>query len=77
MIMVIVNDHILPIHILNEKLLHVMMRENIILIPQDVTDEHDQQSMFAYKSQLIQQKRVVNRIILNDDILRDEIMVVK
>ena len=77
MIMVIVNDHILPIHILNEKLLHVMMRENIIFIPQDVTDEHDQQSMFAYKSQLIQQKRVVNRLILNDDILRDEIMVVK
>ena len=75
--MVIVNDHILPIHILNEKLLHVMMRENIIFIPQDVTDEHDQQSMFAYKSQLIQQKRVVNRLILNDDILRDEIMVVK
>ena len=77
MIMVIVNDHILPIHILNEKLLHVMMRENIIFIPQDVTDEHDQQSMFAYKSQLIQQKRVVNRLILNDDILRDEITVVK
>lgn len=75
--MVIVNDHILPIHILNEKLLHVMMRENIIFIPQDVTDEHDQQSMFVYKSQLIQQKRVVNRLILNDDILRDEIMVVK
>ena len=77
MVMVIVNDHILPIHILNEKLLHVMMRENIIFIPQDVTDEHDQQSMFVYKSQLIQQKRVVNRLILNDDILRDEIMVVK
>ena len=75
--MVIVNDHILPIHILNEKLLHVMMRENIIFIPQDVTDEHDQQSMFVYKSQLIQQKRVVNRLILNDDILKDEIMVVK
>lgn len=39
--------------------------------------DDDQQSMFAYKSQLIQQKRVVNRLILNDDILRDEIMVVK
>ena len=77
MIMGIVNDHILPIHILKEKLLHVMMRENIIFIPRDVTDEHDQQSMFAYKSQLIQQKRVVNRLILNDDILRDEMMVVK
>lgn len=75
--MVIVNDHILPIHILKEKLLHVMMKENTIFIPQDKTDEHDQQSMFAYKSQLIQQKRVVNRLILNDDILRDEMMVVK
>lgn len=75
--MVIVNDHILHTHILKGKLLHVMMKRNVILIARDVTDEHEKQSMSAYQKQLIQQKRVVNKLILNDDILRDEMRDVK